>query len=332
MMRTTFGGALSGAWARTTGDAQRGRLADRLRQRPPAQTRTSVIARTIMVLPSASRTRSIDRAYCGGYRQPDAHATIATAAPRHPPALRTHALHLALDRAGGDAGRAPPLRCHRGFAAYAVLMLPEVDPWHTIRLKGEFTERRRERPGLRRLPGDRSAACSKRSARPSPPCPPMRRTTSAAATTRTARRLRLAPGQPYNRSSRRTPPQVRGAALLDSRLVRFAVLDAERRPTSCSPGFEVTDPAPARTWDAAERHGRHGLRRLGGGNARRRARHQHTPAARPALLHRRLLHWRFARAHRMRWIASLLAAIPRSARPRVSCCSRPPWNWFVPRH
>ncbi len=28
-----------------------------------------------------------------------------------------------------------------GFAAYAVLMLPNVDPWHTIRLKGEFTER-----------------------------------------------------------------------------------------------------------------------------------------------------------------------------------------------
>ena len=143
-----------------------------------------------------------------------------------------------------------------GFAAYAVLMLPDVDPWHTIRLKGEFTAGdesgldfagyqaieaklfEEQRKAIAAMPTDAPYYVGSRYD-PNGPA------------------LRLAPGQPYNRSSRRTPAQVRGAALLDSRPVRLAVLDAEPRRRAVRARLRGHDPPPARTRHAAVRHGPH---------------------------------------------------------------------------
>ncbi len=100
-----------------------------------------------------------------------------------------------------------------GFAAYAVLMLPAADPWHTTRLRGEFEagdERgldfagyqaiearlfEEERKAIASMPTDAPYYVGSRYD-PNGPA------------------LKLAPGQPHNRSSRRTPAQVKGAALL----------------------------------------------------------------------------------------------------------------------
>ncbi len=126
-----------------------------------------------------------------------------------------------------------------GFAAYAVLMLPAVDPWHTTRLRGEFTEHdergmdfagymamedrlfEEERKAVAAMPTDAPFYVGSRYDPRGPG-------------------LRLAPGQPHNRSSRRTPAQVRGAALLlhglsDSPYSLHNVADA-----LFAQGFEVT--------------------------------------------------------------------------------------------
>ena len=52
--------------------------------------------------------------------------------------------------------------------------------------------------------------------------------------------LRLAPGQPYNRSSRRTPPQVRGAALLIHGLSDSPYSMQNVADVLFAHGFEVT--------------------------------------------------------------------------------------------
>lgn len=100
-----------------------------------------------------------------------------------------------------------------GFATYAVLMLPPVDPYHTTRLAGEFTARdargldfagyqamearlfEAEARAIAAMPTDAPYYVGSRYDPRGPG-------------------LRLAPGQPYNRSTRRTPARVNGAALL----------------------------------------------------------------------------------------------------------------------
>jgi alpha-beta hydrolase superfamily lysophospholipase len=126
-----------------------------------------------------------------------------------------------------------------GFAAYAVLMLPEVDPWHTIRLRGEFTARdesgldfagyqameaklfEEERQAIAAMPTDAPYYVGSRYD-PNGPA------------------LRLAPGQPYNRSTRRTPASVRGAALLIHGLSDSPYSMQNLGDVLYAQGFEVT--------------------------------------------------------------------------------------------
>jgi alpha-beta hydrolase superfamily lysophospholipase len=126
-----------------------------------------------------------------------------------------------------------------GFAAYAVLMLPNVDPWHTIRLKGEFTEHDEDdvdfagyqamearlfeqyREALAEMPKDASFFVGSRYD-PNGPA------------------MRLAPGQPYNRTTRRTPAQVRGAALLIHGLSDGPYSAQSIGDVLFAQGFEVT--------------------------------------------------------------------------------------------
>jgi alpha-beta hydrolase superfamily lysophospholipase len=126
-----------------------------------------------------------------------------------------------------------------GFAAYAVLMLPPVDPWHTIRLPGEFTaglERgldfagyqameaklfEEERIAISSMPTDAPFYVGSRY----DPHGPARR---------------LAPGQPYNRSTRRTPANVRGAALLIHGLSDSPYSVQNLGDVLFAQGFEVT--------------------------------------------------------------------------------------------
>ena len=100
-----------------------------------------------------------------------------------------------------------------GFAAYALLMLPPVDPWHTTRLKGEFTagdESGLDFAGYQALEAKLFEA--QREAVAAMPTNAPYYIGSRYDPNGPA--LRLAPGQPYNRSTRRTPAQVQGAALL----------------------------------------------------------------------------------------------------------------------
>jgi alpha-beta hydrolase superfamily lysophospholipase len=126
-----------------------------------------------------------------------------------------------------------------GFAAYAVLMLPPVDPWHTTRLAGEFTEDDEEgldfagymameaklfdaeRRAIASMPTDAPYYVGSRYDPHGPA-------------------LRLAPGQPYNRSSRRTPTQVRGAALLIHGLSDSPYSVQNLGDVLLAQGFEVT--------------------------------------------------------------------------------------------
>ena len=126
-----------------------------------------------------------------------------------------------------------------GFAAYAVLMLPPVDPWHTTRLHGEFTDDdergmdfagymameaklfEEERQAVAAMPTDAPYYVGSRYD-PNGPA------------------LRLAPGQPYNRSSRRTPAQVRGAALLIHGLSDSPYSVQNLGDVLYAQGFEVT--------------------------------------------------------------------------------------------
>ena len=126
-----------------------------------------------------------------------------------------------------------------GFAAYAVLMLPNVDPWHTVRLRGEFTAGDaqgldfagyqaieaalfdEERKAISAMPTDAHYYVGSRYD-PSSPA------------------LRLAPGQPYNRSTRRTPPQVKGAALLIHGLSDGPYSMQNLGDVLLAQGFEVT--------------------------------------------------------------------------------------------
>ena len=126
-----------------------------------------------------------------------------------------------------------------GFAAYAVFMLPDVHPWQTIALDGEFTERDErgldfagyqaqearlfdaQAAAVARMPGDAPYYLGSRYDPNGPG-------------------LRLAPGQPHNRSSRQTPATVRGAVLLihglsDSPYSMHAIGDV-----LFAQGFEVT--------------------------------------------------------------------------------------------
>lgn len=126
-----------------------------------------------------------------------------------------------------------------GFAAYAVLMLPPVDPWHTLRLKGEFTEGdqhgldfagymamedrlfEEQRTAIASMPTDAPFYVGSRYD-PNGPA------------------LRLAPGQPYNRSSRRTPERIRGAALLIHGLSDSPYSVRNVADVLFAHGFEVT--------------------------------------------------------------------------------------------
>ena len=183
-----------------------------------------------------------------------------------------------------------------GFAAYAVLMLPDVDPWHTIDLDDEFTagdERGLDFAGYQAIEqklfdaeraavardADRRALLRRQPLRPARPGAPARTGTT------------LQPQQP--------PHAVDGArrGAADSRPLRLAVLDAATRRRALRARLRGDGPPAARTRHAALRHGPHGLRGLGGRHACRRPRHQRAPAAGPALLHRRLLDRRLARAH-----------------------------------
>lgn len=100
-----------------------------------------------------------------------------------------------------------------GFAAYAVLMLPDVDPWHTIRLPGEFTAAQEEEldfAGYQAQEATLFAALDRALAR----MPTDARYYVGSRYDPNGPALKLAPGQPYNRSTRQTPAQPRGAALL----------------------------------------------------------------------------------------------------------------------
>lgn len=126
-----------------------------------------------------------------------------------------------------------------GFAAYAVLMLPPVDPWHTIRLKGEFSagdERgldfagyqaiearlfEEQRKAIAEMPTDAPYYVGSRYDPNGPG-------------------LRLAPGTPYNRSTRRVPPQVKGAALLVHGLSDAPYSMQNLGDLLLAQGFEVT--------------------------------------------------------------------------------------------
>lgn len=126
-----------------------------------------------------------------------------------------------------------------GFAAYALLMLPPVDPWHVTRLNGEFTagdEAGLDFAGYQALEAKLFEA--QRAAVATMPTDAPYYLGSRYDPNGPA--LRLAPGQPYNRSSRRTPAQVRGAALLihglsDSPYSMQSVADV-----LLANGFEVT--------------------------------------------------------------------------------------------
>ena len=126
-----------------------------------------------------------------------------------------------------------------GFAAYAVMMLPEVDPWHTTRLQDEFTagdEAGMDFAGYQALEtklfeAQRAAVATMPTDAPyylgsryDPKGPA----------------LRLAPGQPYNRSTRRTPPQVRGAVLLIHGLSDSPYSMQNVGDVLLANGFEVT--------------------------------------------------------------------------------------------
>jgi alpha-beta hydrolase superfamily lysophospholipase len=126
-----------------------------------------------------------------------------------------------------------------GFAAYAVLMLPDVDPWHTIALDGEFTagdEDGLDFAGYQAIEGrlfEAQAAAVAGMPTDAPYYHGSRYDPRGPA-------LRLAPGQPHNHSSRRTPPVVRGAVLLihglsDSPYSMHAIGDV-----LFAQGFEVT--------------------------------------------------------------------------------------------
>ena len=126
-----------------------------------------------------------------------------------------------------------------GFAAYAVFMLPDVDPWHTIDLDDEFTasdERGLDFAGYQAIEQklfDAERAAVARMPTDAPYYAGSRYDPRGPA-------LRLAPGQPHNHSSRRTPSTVRGAALLihglsDSPYSMHAIADV-----LFAHGFEVT--------------------------------------------------------------------------------------------
>ena len=126
-----------------------------------------------------------------------------------------------------------------GFAAYAVLMLEDVDPWHTIRLPGEFTAD--DEDGL-----DFAGYLAKERAL----FGALQRTLSTMPTDApyyvgsrydpAGPALRLAPGQPYNRSSRRSPPIVKGAALLIHGLSDSPYSVQHLGDVLLAQGFEVT--------------------------------------------------------------------------------------------
>lgn len=100
-----------------------------------------------------------------------------------------------------------------GFATYAVLMLPPVDPYHTTRLSGEFTAgdaRGLDFAGYQAMEAKLFEA-EKRAIAEMPTDAPYY---VGSRFDPRGPGLRLAPGQPYNRSTRRTPPRVKGAALL----------------------------------------------------------------------------------------------------------------------
>ena len=126
-----------------------------------------------------------------------------------------------------------------GFAAYAVLMLPDVDPWHTTRLEGEFTEG--DAAGLdfagyqaieaKLFEEERQAIAAMR--KDAPYYVGSRYDPNGPA-------LRLAPGQPYNRSTRRTPARVKGAALLIHGLSDGPYSMQNLGDVLLAQGFEVT--------------------------------------------------------------------------------------------
>jgi hypothetical protein len=213
-----------------------------------------------------------------------------------------------------------------GFAAYAVLMLPNVDPWHTIRLKGEFTEHdedgldfagyqaieaalfEQERKAIAEMPKDAPFYVGSRYD-PNGPA------------------MRLAPGQPYNRSTRRTPARVRGAALLIHGLSDGPYSVQKLGDVLFAHGFEVTIirlpghgtlPSGMLRMDyddwVAATHVAALMSR-----ACRRICPSTSPATPPAARSR----------SRTRWIASRLARTRRCERRHASCCSPRQSNWCL---
>jgi alpha-beta hydrolase superfamily lysophospholipase len=221
-------------------------------QSPPLSLVKMTMVRAVetpSISPLASRTRTADRAYCAAYRvrsQAVSRRTIPhMPQPSSPPRFATRALFGISRFAWRWTLRAVMLvalllfAVTGGFAAYAVLMLPDVDPWHTTRLNGEFTEDDErgmdfagymaqeaklfdaEREAIAAMPTDAPYYVGSRYD-PNGPA------------------LRLAPGQPYNRSSRRTPSQVRGAALLIHGLSDSPYSVQNLGDVLLAQGFEVT--------------------------------------------------------------------------------------------
>ncbi|BCS34991.1 membrane protein [Luteitalea sp. TBR-22] len=127
-----------------------------------------------------------------------------------------------------------------GFAAYAVLMLPDVEPWHTTRLRGEFTEFD--------APGMDFAGYQAREARlfeeMAEAVAAMPRDAAYFAGSRydpNGLGRRLAGGQPYNRTTRRTPAgPLKGAALLIHGLSDGPYSMQNLGDVLLAQGFEVT--------------------------------------------------------------------------------------------
>ena len=126
-----------------------------------------------------------------------------------------------------------------GFAAYAVLMLPDVDPWHTMPLAGEFTADDEDGLDFAGYQA-KEAALFEALQRELSRLPPDARYYVGSRYDPEGPALTLAPGQPYNRSTRHTPAQPRGAALLIHGLSDAPYSMRALGAVLVAQGFEVT--------------------------------------------------------------------------------------------
>ncbi|WP_396627677.1 alpha/beta hydrolase, partial [Luteitalea sp.] len=127
-----------------------------------------------------------------------------------------------------------------GFAAYAVLMLPEVEPWHTTRLTGEFTEF--DAPGMDFAGYQaKEAKLFEEMAQAVAAMPKDRAYFAGSRYDPQGLGRRLAGDQPYNRTTRRTPAgPLKGAALLIHGLSDGPYSMQNLGDLLLAQGFEVT--------------------------------------------------------------------------------------------